>query len=135
MRFTQLVLPPLLALCFSPIHAQDFPCNADGGKALKSLDQLPVQILVLLGRAKTGASGIADIGEKFNAIDVVDETMPSRRLVSGSIGHSCIGLIVEYGGYSHYQKKLQYRRTESVWLLVSEAVLAPLSPLDPDNPD
>lgn len=135
MKFKHPALLLSLLLCFSPIHAQDLQCDADEGKAVMTLDQLPVQVLYLLGRAKTGTSGISDIGGKFNPTDViVDETVPMRRLVSGVIGDHCINLIVEYGGIGHYQKKSQYRRFENIWLLTEGADMERVPSLAPANP-
>lgn len=111
-----------MLLCFAQTQAQDLRCDADEGKAVTSLDELPAQVLNLLERAKTGTSGISDIGGEFNPSDViVDATVPMRRLVSGVISHRCIWLIVEYGGVGHYQKKLEYRRTENVWHQIAGA--------------
>jgi hypothetical protein len=122
MKFKHCALLLLMLLCFAQIHAQDSRCDADEGKAVASLDELPAQVQYLLGRAKTGTSGISDMGGKFNPSDVIiDATVPMRRLVSGVISHHCIWLIVEYGGIGHYQKRLEYRRTENVWLQVAGA--------------
>lgn len=112
----------LLLLCSARIHAQDLLCDAEQAKALMSIEELPVQVLHLLGHSKTGRDGIADIDGKFNPTDViVDQTVPMRRLVSGVMGPRCIRLIVEYGGIGHYQKTQEYRRTANVWLQTSGA--------------
>jgi hypothetical protein len=118
----------LLLLCSAQLHAQDFSCDAERGKALMSIEELPAQVLYLLGHAKTGLDGIADIGGKFNPTDaIVDDTWPMRRLVSGVMGRHCIRLIVEYGGLGHYQKMQEYHRTENLWLQTAGAEI-PRSP-------
>ena len=105
-----------------PIHAQDAHCNAHDGKAVISLDELPAQVQDLLGRDRTGTASIADIGGKFNPSDVIiDDSVPMRRLVGGIAGHDCIWLTVEYGGIGHYQKKLEYRLADNIWVQVKAA--------------
>lgn len=108
--------------CSTQACAQDSRCDGDEGKAVTSLDKLPAQILDLLGHDKTGTSGIADIGGKFNPTDaIIDDSVPMRRLISGIAGHHCIWLTVEYGGVGHYQKKLEYRFSENSWVQVKTA--------------
>ena len=113
----------ILTLAFSAqACAQELHCDVTNGKAVTSLDELPAQILDLLGRDKTGTQGIADIGGKFNPSDVIiDDSVPMRRLVGGIAGHDCIWLTVEYGGIGHYQKKLEYRLADSIWAQVKGA--------------
>jgi hypothetical protein len=119
----------LLLLSSAPIHAQELPCDAERGKALMSIEELPAQVLYLLGRAKPGLDGIADIGGKFNPTDaIIDSALPMRRLVSGVMGARCIRLVVEYGGIGHYQKTQEYRRTGNVWLLTAGADTIPPAP-------
>lgn len=113
----------ILTLAFSAqVCAQDLHCDVTNGKAVASLDELPAQILDLLGRDKTGTQGIANIGGKFNPSDaIVDHSVPMRRLVTGVAGLDCIWLTVEYGGVGHYQKKLEYRLVDKNWAQVKGA--------------
>lgn len=110
------VLMVMLA-CPAQSRAQDATCDADDRAAVTTLDALPAQVQYLLGRARPGIAGIADIGGKFNPSDVIlDDTVPMRRLVGGVAGHRCIWLTVEYGGVGHYQKKLEYRLVADIWM-------------------
>lgn len=110
------VLMVMLA-CPAQSRAQDATCDADDRAAVTTLDVLPAQVQYLLGRARPGIAGIADIGGKFNPSDVIlDDTVPMRRLVGGVAGHRCIWLTVEYGGVGHYQKKLEYRLIADIWM-------------------
>lgn len=95
----------LMLACPPQSRAQDASCDADGRAAVTSLDALPAQVQDLLGRARPGIAGIADIGGKFNPSDVIlDQTVPMRRLIGGVAGQRCIWLTVEYGGVGHYEK-------------------------------
>ena len=113
----------ILTLAFSAqAGAQNVHCDVTNGKAVTSLDELPAQILDLLGRDKTGTQGIANIGGEFNPSDaIVDHSVPMRRLVNGVAGLECIWLTVEYGGVGHYQKKLEYRLVDKNWAQVKGA--------------
>lgn len=103
-------------------RAQDASCDADDRAAVTSLDALPAKVQDLLGRARPGIAGIADIGGKFNPTDVIlDQTVPMRRLIGGVAGHRCIWLTVEYGGVGHYEKKLEYRLIANSWMQVKGA--------------
>lgn len=84
-----------------------------------SLIELSSQVLDSLGYAKTGVSGIADIGGRFNPSDVIiDDSVPMRRLIRGVAGHHCIWLTVEYGGRGYHKKQLEYRLSEHDWVEV-----------------
>lgn len=123
-KFKQVVLLFLMFGSLACARAQDTPCHADGGKALASLDELPVQVQDLLGRATTGTEGIADIGGKFNPTDaILDKTVPMRRLVSGIVSYQCILLTIEYGGIGHDQKTLEFRLDGNRWVLVTDMKL------------
>ena len=112
----------LILMLACSARAQDLHCDVNNGKAVTSLDELPAQILDLLGRDRTGTASIADIGGKFNPSDVIiDDSVPMRRLVGGIAGHDCIWLTVEYGGIGHYQKKLEYRLADNIWAQVKGA--------------
>lgn len=116
------VLLVFMMACSAQACAQDSRCDADDRKAVASLDELPAQVLDLLGRARTGTAGIADIGGKFNPSDAIaDDSIPMRRLVGGMAGHHCILLTVEYGGIGHYQKKLEYRLGGNGWVQIKDA--------------
>ena len=118
------ILLLLMVGCLAQVRAQESQCNTAEGKVLASLDELPAQILDLIGRSRTGIYGISDIGGKFNSSDAItDATVPMRRLVSGIVAPSCIGVVVEYGGVGHYQKNLEYRLTEGGWRQVAGAGL------------
>lgn len=121
----------LTLACSAQACAQDLHCDVNNGKAVTSLDELPAQILDLLGRDKAGTEGIANIGGKFNSSDaIVDHSVPTRRLVNGAAGLDCIWLTVEYGGVGHYQRKLEYRLVGQGWtqLTAKSAAMAPSAP-------
>jgi hypothetical protein len=87
-----------------------------------SLNELPALVQDLLGRARPGVAGIADIGGKFNPGDVIiDDTVPMRRLIGGVAGHRCIRLTLEYGGVGHHEKKLEYQLIADSWIQVKGA--------------
>ncbi|MRW84178.1 hypothetical protein GJ698_08705 [Pseudoduganella sp. FT26W] len=98
---------------------------------MTTLRELPAQVLALLGTAKAGTEGIADIGGKFNPSDaIIDASIPMRRLLGGAVGHFCITLNVEYGGIGRYQKTLEYRLRPNGWVQVKGAGIerAPAAP-------
>jgi len=106
----------LLLAAAAPALAQDGRCDAGQGKAVATLDELPPQVLHLLGRDKTGTAGIADIGGKFNPSDaIIDNSIPMRRLLGGRAAPHCIVLAVEYGGVGHYERTLEYRLAGQEW--------------------
>lgn len=112
----------LMLACTAQSRAQDASCDADDRAAVTSLDALPAQVQDLLGRARPGIDGIADIGGKFNPSDVIlDQTVPMRRLIGGVAGQRCISLTVEYGGVGHYEKKLEYRLIAHSWVQIKGA--------------
>ena len=122
MRTLYSVLVTLTLSCSAQVWAQAPQCDAIEGKVVASLGELPAKVQDILGRAKTGVSGIADIGGEFNPSDaIVDRSVPMRRLVSGAMGRSCIWLTIEYGGIGHYQKKLEYRLGDHGWTQVKDA--------------
>src|SRR5471030_1496390 len=113
MKIVHAVLLNLLLIFSVGVFAQDMRCDASEGKPVASLDELPVKAQEILGRAKSGISGIADIGGKFNPSDaIIDDSIPGRRLISGVAGNSYIWLVVEYGGIGHYKKNLEYQLRE-----------------------
>jgi len=120
LRYGALVF--FLLACSVQAGAQDSRCDADERVVVTSLDELPAQVLELLGRANPGTLGIADIGGRFNPSDVViANSVPMRRLVKGLADRHCIWLTVEYGGVGHYQKTLEYSVSENSWAQVKDA--------------
>lgn len=102
--------------------AQDASCDAEDRTAVTSLDALPAQVQDLLGRARPGVAGIADVGGKFNPSDVIlDQSVPMRRLIGGAAGQRCIRLTVEYGGVGHDRKTLEYQLIANNWMQLKGA--------------
>ncbi len=70
----------------------------------------------MLGRFEKPQPAIADIGEKFNASDVIyANSPPHRRLVSGVATKDCIELKVEFGGIAHYTEQIEFQDTWRGW--------------------
>lgn len=57
------------------------------------------------------AGDIAGKGEKFNATDVVEKGVPSRRILGYVIGDHYAYLWYEHGGYSHHQHLVKFSNT------------------------
>lgn len=112
----------LMLACPAQAWAQDASCDADDRTAVASLDALPAQVQDLLGRARPGVAGIADVGGKFNPSDVIlDRSVPMRRLIGGVAGQRCIWLTVEYGGVGHDRKTLEYHLIANNWIQLKGA--------------
>jgi hypothetical protein len=96
---------------------------------LNSLNELPEQVQVLLERANAGVSGIADIGEKFNSTDVVDDaSVPMRRLVKGLISGTCIWLTIERGGRGYGIEQIEFQLSAQGWSKTATAPLPAIAP-------
>lgn len=104
----------LLAL-LPALHAQ--ACPADTARPIASLNELPREVLKLLGRFEQPRPRIADVGENFNASDVIyPGSPPLRRLVSGVAGKDCVELKVEFGGFAYYIKQVEFQNTWRGWV-------------------
>lgn len=110
-----------MLIYFAQSGAEELKCPMVESKALASLDELPVAVQALLERSKAGGYlDIADIGGKFNpSCIVLGPPIPQRRLVRGTMEQSCIRLVVEYGGISHYEKTLEFQLDEHGWQQVT----------------
>ena len=132
MKLYQLVLFCAAQAAWIPLHAQDSPCDTEAQAAVKSLDELPVDVQGFLGREQVGTRGIADIGGKFNRSDVVlDASVPMRRFVSGIATPHCLRLIVEFGGVGYYQKQFEYVRIEQSWMQLKAPAWVRVRPNSP----
>lgn len=92
-------------------------CPAEAARPIASLNDLPKDVLNLLGRFEKPRAGIADIGEKFNSSDVMyPDSPPQRRLVSGIAAKDCVELKVEFGGFAHYAEQVEFQKTWRGWV-------------------
>ena len=69
---------------------------------LKSLKAVPAAVLKALLLKMPYDPRLADQGEKFNVIDVVDSRIPMRRFAFGGKSSQCILICYEHGGRSHH---------------------------------
>lgn len=93
-------------------------CPAGATRPLSSLNELPRELLTVLGRFDKPNPRIADIGEKFNASDVIfANSAPQRRLVAGAAAENCVELKVEFGGIAHRTDTLEFQNTGEGWTL------------------
>jgi len=90
---------------------------------VRMLAALPRDVTSALGRQKAGVQGIADVGEKFNATDVVDSRLPMRRLVVGGASSASVLVAYEQGGYSHSFHAVAFSLGSSGWSQVCEWTL------------
>ena len=94
-------------------------CPAGASRPVTSLKELPLELLDVLGRFDKPRPRIADIGEKFNASDVIfDDSAPQRRLVAGSATQNCVELKVEFGGIGYRIELVEFQNTDHVWAQV-----------------
>lgn len=94
-------------------------CPANATHPIASLKDLPRDLLNVLGRFDKPRPRIADIGEKFNASDVVfADSAPQRRLVAGSAAQNCVELKVEFGGIGYRTELVEFQNTGHGWALV-----------------
>lgn len=104
-------------------------CDPEPVRSLNSLNELPEQVQFLLERANAGIAGIADIGEKFNKTDVVDDaTIPMRRLVKGVMNSTCIRLSVERGGRGYMVEQLEFQLSVQGWSKTAATPFTAISP-------
>jgi hypothetical protein len=106
----------LLLLALLPaVHVQ--ACPPESVRPIASLRDLPKDVLSLLGRFEKPQPVIADIGEPFNASDVLYlDSPPQRRLVSGVASKDCVALKVEFGGFAHYMEQVEFQDTWRGWV-------------------
>ena len=103
-------------VCISAEAQQLMHCEPRQGRVLRSVNELPDQVQAPIGHSVEGASGIADLNEKFNPTDVIlDPSVPSRRIVSGFISDSCIRLAIEHGGRGRYTEHVEFQLTPQGW--------------------
>lgn len=118
------VMAGLLALTLEAFAAD--PARVAEARALaevRTLDALPKEVNVLLGRDKSGLDGIADSGKPFNMTDVVDPRLPMRRFLRG--GSSLHFVLVEYelGGRGHSIHVVAFESQRSGWAQVGHWTL------------
>lgn len=78
-------------------------------KAVASLSQLPDAIKTSLGVGREGMTGIAENGQPFNLTDVVDSSLPMRRLASiGRDGDTWL-VALEVGGRGYSVQVFLYK--------------------------
>lgn len=108
---------PLLLLALLPaLPAQ--ACPASATRPIASLNELPRELLNVLGRFDTPRPRIADIGEKFNSSDVIyADSAPQRRLVTGAAAKDCVDLKVEFGGIAYRTELLEFQNSPNGWVL------------------
>ena len=106
----------LLLLALLPAaHAQ--ACPPEAARPVASLRDLPKDVLSLLGRFEKPQPTIADVGEPFNASDVLyPDSPPQRRLVSGVASKDCVALKVEFGGFVHSMEQVEFQDTWRGWV-------------------
>lgn len=92
-------------------------CPAEAARPIASLNDLPKDVLNLLGRFEKPRPGIADVGEDFNASDVIyPDSPPLRRLVSGVAAKDCVELKVEFGGIAYHTEQVEFQDTWRGWV-------------------
>jgi len=103
-------------------RARGESCNTASARNISSLNVLPEQVQVLLGRANAGVSGIADIGDKFNRTDLIQDTsVPMRRLMKGLMSDTCIWLTIERGGRGYWIEQLEFQLSAQGWTKTATA--------------
>jgi hypothetical protein len=88
-----------------------------------SIAGLPKDVKELLGRQKAGADGIAEKWEKFNAADVVDNHLPTRRFITGGVGPLFAVVAYEQGGRAHSIHAATFEMRASGWFKVDQWTL------------
>ena len=106
-------------------------CARPGSKAIeweghflteaRSLYELPGAIQSALGVGRSGLEGVADKGRKYNVTDVVDSSLPMRRLLAAG-GDSAVWIVaLERGGRAYSVEVFEFAPLEPIpkqtWIL------------------
>ena len=86
-----------------------------GTTAVTSLAGLPAPLRALLPSRSSGLDGIADRGNRFNATDVADRTLPSRRFTLAAVSRDCALIAIEYGGIARIFEIAEYHWVQGRW--------------------
>jgi hypothetical protein len=79
---------------------------------VRRLADLPVAIQSRLGVGRAGLEGIADRGRPFNVTDVVDASLPMRRLLAAGRDGETWVVAVEIGGIGYSVEVYLYSSVE-----------------------
>jgi hypothetical protein len=93
---------------------------------VNSLKELPMEINDLLN-AKFRFFGLADIGEQFNASDMIDLKQPSSRLKEASLSEDAAVLTIEKGGIAVRFIELRFFKDDKGWHLLEDGGEVPAS--------
>lgn len=86
---------------------------------VNSIKELPKEISDLLNE-KFRFFGLADIGEQFNASDMIDFKQPSSRLKEASLSDAGAVLLIEKGGIALRHIELRFFKDDEGWHLLED---------------
>jgi hypothetical protein len=99
------------------------PIDARSLVQVQSRAALPKDVTTALGWHKTGAQGIADAREKFNATDVVDARLPQRHFIVGGASPTSVLVAYEQGGFTRSIHAVGFSLGGSGWSKAGEWTL------------
>jgi len=85
------------------------------------LSGLPAPLRALLPAVGGGSDGIADRGGRFNATDVVDQSLPRKRFTLATLSGSCAVIAIEYGGIARGFEITEYHLAQGRWSVTHRA--------------
>jgi hypothetical protein len=94
-------------------------CSSTSFSEVRSLEELPEEVGVLLGKDHPGRGGIADRNGKFNLTDLLmpgEEQLPFRRFSLAAVSTNCILVAVEHGGRGYSVELWAFERSNDRWL-------------------
>ena len=116
-KIENLVLYFLCVFSTSAYAADTKPiCNPPPPISVSALIELPAQIQDFLLHDGPNGRGTADIGEKYNATDVIDDdAAPRQRFMSALLGSDCVQVTIERGGRGYSISILTFQKDGDSW--------------------
>ncbi len=96
------------------VHASAH-CAGESVVEIRALKDLPEAVRQLLPRDTHGLGGIAEPGQRFNSIDLIERDLPLQRFALAAVGAGCAVIAVEYGGIATHFVLTEYRLGKSGW--------------------
>jgi hypothetical protein len=117
------VLASLLFICLPNAAAASAESTCAPGvcdrQELRTLKDLPPEVLSFLLNDPHSPKGIADRNGQFNVTDVVNSSLPMRRFVLAAMTSNRLVVEVERGGRSHYFEEFEFHLLDRHWVYVS----------------
>lgn len=116
-----------MAIAVAPVAQGAVPdegCASAFFAEVKSLSALPAALRAALAAGSPGGK-IADVGEPFNATDVLFNDFAQQRLISGRLAPDCAVIVVERGGRGYAKITITVERNGESWSERSRTTVPP----------